>query len=195
MVTLGVILTTLSASNKPSDNLTPANRYMTGIGLLTVALVLSGFLGIVQDRTYSKYHTEGGSPWQESMFYLHFLSLPMFFAVRNDIVLQLHTFRAGPSISWTSQVPQSYFALALNVFTQLLCAAGVNRLTSRVSSLTVTLVLVVRKAVSLFVSLFLFGVADMDQSQKLLLWTGATLVFIGTVVYSIPRQKIKEKSN
>lgn len=195
MITLGVILTTLSASNKPSSTSSPTNQYITGIGLLTTALVLSGFLGIVQDRTYAKFRTEGGSPWQESMFYLHFLSLPMFFSARSDIILQLHTLRASPPTSWSTSIPQSYIFLALNVFTQLLCVAGVNRLTSRVSSLTVTLILVVRKAVSLLISLLLFGDAGMDQSQKLRLWAGAALVFTGTVVYSIPRQKPKEKSN
>lgn len=202
MVTLGVTLTTLSASNSPPTRDSSTGQYITGILLLTIALILSGFLGILQDSTYSKYRLQGGTPWQESMFYLHFLSLPMFLSVRGDIMSQLTSFRASPPISrdpWTPSVlpsiPTSYFVLALNVFTQLFCVAGVNRLTTRVSSLTVTLVLVVRKAVSLVISVVLFENNDMDQSQKLMLWGGAMLVFAGTVTYSVPRQQTNNKKN
>jgi UDP-xylose/UDP-N-acetylglucosamine transporter B4 len=58
-----------------------------------------------------------------------------------------------------------------------------------VSSLTVSLILVVRKAVSLFVSLTIFGDKEMDQQQKLLLYGGAGLVFFGTVLYSIAQKR------
>ena len=83
--------------------------------------------------------------------------------------------------------------LGLNVFTQLVCVAGVNRLTSRVSSLTVTLTLAVRKAVSLIVSLTLFGDRGMDLQQRFLLFGGAGLVFVGTVLYSMSNQQKQKK--
>jgi hypothetical protein len=54
----------------------------------------------------------------------------------------------------TSRCPVYFLA---NTLTQLLCTAGVNRLTTRVPALTMTLVLVVRnKAVSLVLSVMLF---------------------------------------
>lgn len=49
------------------------------------------------------------------------------------------------------------FALALNLITQGLCVRGVNRLTTRVNSVTVNLVLTVRKAVSLAISVWYYG--------------------------------------
>jgi UDP-xylose/UDP-N-acetylglucosamine transporter B4 len=49
-------------------------------------------------------------------------------------------------------IPHIYLPLILNTLTQLLCVAGVHRLTTRVSALTVTLILVVRKATSLIIS-------------------------------------------
>ncbi|CDO74177.1 hypothetical protein BN946_scf185043.g228 [Trametes cinnabarina] len=79
LVTAGVVLTTLSASasapkrrERPHASPIPATeggadagagggwlsreqwRYATGIALLTLALVLSGLLGIVQDWTYAR---------------------------------------------------------------------------------------------------------------------------------------------
>jgi len=205
-VTLGVISTTLSGAKKPKPGFGTTSvpgvgdlhQYFTGIALLSAALVLSGLLGIVQDRTYSKFRGADDAPWKESMFYLHFLSMPMFLSLKGDIMQQLSTLHqtSGFSISSSplpSPIPIAYLILGLNVFTQLVCAAGVNRLTSRVSSLTVNLTLVVRKAVSLVISLMLFGNREMSQQQRLLLSGGGGLVFIGTILYSIANKQKRKK--
>ncbi|KAJ7640171.1 UAA transporter [Mycena rosella] len=251
-VTLGVVLTTLSASGVSSISADPsasAYTYVQGISILTLALLFSGFLGLVQDYTYSRYgrppsgsekKVSGAAPtptWQESMFYLHFLALPMFFFVRNDIAAQLASVNAGPRSSFplplprsaisaltipppfslpfsllspsapgkpphpitlhhtnagalALSVPQAYLPLLLNTLTQLVCVAGVHRLTTRVSALTVTLVLVVRKAVSLIISVWMGRGARVDQT---LMWTGAAMVLAGTVGYSVATGRAKEK--
>ena len=237
MVTAGVIITTLSASESRSSSTSPVTPYIyaSGIGILTLALVLSGFLGLVQDWTYSKYIRPSlsspkqnsvitsieeleGSPWQESMFYLHFLALPMLLPLLPDLAAQMeqlntigpradfsfplpipafvnitsvpllsiiplyplphlpiHLFPQSGNLSILSisqslsktnlsadfydypllvsmSIPHIYLPLVLNTITQLVCVAGVNRLTTRVSALTVTLVLVIRKAISLIIS-------------------------------------------
>lgn len=231
-------MTTLSASHfKPNTRTTPTSSekhttgststYFTGIAILTLALILSGFLGIVQDKTYAQYgrrnsdakskdgkqvsqsklQAEKPETWEESMFYLHFLSMPMFLSVRKDILTQLRDLASGPSLSFSLPsslqtplakvlpvasvtsaamllIPMAFVPLLLNTITQLFCVSGVHRLTSRVSALTVTLVLVVRKAVSLVISVLLFG-AQADAVGRVMLWGGATLVFVGTVGYSL----------
>ncbi|KAI0643651.1 UAA transporter family-domain-containing protein [Trametes meyenii] len=284
LVTAGVVLTTLAASapkNKaqatPTDsssNHGPADtdsserwRYATGIALLTLALVLSGFLGIVQDWTYARYvrrapspaedgkphangngHSSGhlnrhakepekppvvvdaartatereGSgradvePWQESMFYLHFLSLPMFLFVRHDLAAQVRALDASPPLTLplpllktaqraltlyppvglaaplrpptpTFALPRAYALLALTAATALVCVAGVHRLSGRgVSALTVTLLLVVRKAASLVLSVVLFraGGSGSGGSVNAGVWAGAGMVFAGTMGYA-----------
>jgi len=203
LVTLGVVFTTLSGPKKPKYGIKAdsvpgvgdAYQYLTGIAILTIALVLSGLLGVVQDRTYSKFRRTGNTPWEESMFYLHFLSMPMFLSLKGDIMEQLYTLQQPSAFSTTSSfpfpfpIPIAFIILGLNVFTQLVCSAGVNRLTSRVSSLTVNLTLVVRKAVSLIVSLTLFGDKKVDQQQMFLLYGGAGLVFLGTTLYSIAQKQ------
>ena len=155
-------------------------------------------------------------PWQESMFYLHFLSMPLFVFARNDLIVQASSLLTSssyhvvipPSIQETLPflrpespgfgptsialpIPSAYVYLALNTLTQLVCVSGVHRLTSRVSSLTVTLVLVVRKAVSLLISVLLFG-GGVDEQNKLMLWIGATSVFAGTLLYSLGSAGQKE---
>jgi len=245
LVTLGVVLTTLSATPVPSSNLhlddTDMPTYVTGIAILSLALIFSGFLGLAQDWTYSNYGNLKSSPteltekskpppqWQESLFYLHFLSLPMFVFLREDIQTQLQVILNGPRISWSTplplrsiistylentqnatsfisltrthkhsqaltlslHIPHAFTPLLLNTITQLICVSGVHRLTTRVSSLTVTLILVVRKAVSLLISVLGVGVIPgigggkgraVDQKM---MWSGAAFVLVGTVLYSI----------
>ena len=244
LVTTGVIITTLSASESRSSLTSPVNpyTYASGIGILTLALVLSGFLGLVQDRTYSKYirpslssPKENGtsinepesSPWQESMFYLHFLALPMLLPLLPNLAAQMeqlntmgpradfsfplpipafvnftsvplstiplhplphlpiHLFPQSGNLSLLSisqslsktnlstdlydypllisvSIPHIYLPLVLNTITQLVCIAGVHRLTTRVSALTVTLVLVIRKAISLVISII--GIMHVGQA-------------------------------
>lgn len=77
-------------------------------------------------------------------------------------------------------------ALAWNVLTQLVCVNGVNRLTAMCSSLTVTLVLVVRKAVSLAISVLIIAPAMGEEVQgKLMLFVGASSVMLGTLGYAL----------
>jgi len=178
--------------------------------LLTLALVISGLMGLSQDKVYGQY---GRGDWEESMFYLHFLALPGFSLVWRDIVRQFRTVNSSVRVevgldiikvalqrflqreivmgSWLNasilrhihiMIPSFYIPLAVNVVTHVLCVSGVNRLTSRVSSLTVTLVLVVRKAVSLGISVV---VLRRGKGAGVLLWTGAVLVLVGTLGYAI----------
>lgn len=215
-------------------------NYGTGIAILSLALIFAGFLGLAQDWTYSTY----GRPqppssrstskfetlppqWQESLFYLHFLSLPMFIFLRKDIGAQLHLVSNGPRASWSIplpfpevtssfistrnvtfvtiseiqergttpnlsfHIPDAFVPLLLNTITQLLCASGVHRLTTRVSSLTVTLILVVRKAVSLLLSVLGAGIipgvggGKARRVDRQMMWSGAAFVLVGTVLYSI----------
>jgi len=223
VVTVGVILTTLSSHRRQDTaNVSsldpPTSRYLTGIGILTLALVLSGFLGVVQDKTFTSYARDtptrtgpkrarsstttkaGGLPnvWEESMFYLHFLALPMFLFVRHDLRAQAEALFSSHGRTATFYIPLAGAqftlpavlpALLANTLTQLLCVAGVNRLTTRVPALTVTLVLVVRKAVSLVLSVLLFDGSDVAWGM---LWSGAFLVFAGTVGYTVSEKAWKK---
>jgi UDP-xylose/UDP-N-acetylglucosamine transporter B4 len=220
--------------------------YAMGIIILSVALIFAGLLGLVQDWTFSQYKhppknsrpinghaahlpKENGSmkpkaeqideipTWQESMFYLHFLAMPLFLFVWKDLVAQFRAVHSGPRIHiplslavlyqsnpalsyplahYTPKdiptspsslsIPTAYFPLLINTLTQLLCASGVHRLTGKVSSLTVTLTLVVRKAVSLVISVLLYGG---DGKGNVKMWAGAVLVLAGTIGYSMGGMK------
>ncbi|PWN49547.1 UAA-domain-containing protein [Violaceomyces palustris] len=259
LVTTGVISSTLysntsSESQEDGVGSTPAgiSNYLVGVILLTSALVLTGLMGLWQEKTFEIY---GNQNWRESLFYSHLLSLPMFALrggnLRREIRLanatekvwvgldtreltglgaklegwsgleKLSSFVLGsmrlgfdpsllksssggnlPSAGWESAspvgwmgfgVPCFYPPLLLNVLTQLLCINGVNRLTSKVSSLSVTLVLVVRKALSLVISVLV--IQGGKGGDNLGLWFGATSVLLGTVGYSLASSKSNSKKS
>ncbi|KAF9224402.1 UAA transporter [Gyrodon lividus] len=208
VVTIGIILTTLSASAPTSraSQTTDVSLYAQGISILSLALLLSGVLGLVQDWVFAQYikptepqaafDPQAQPSWRENMFYIHSLALPLFYFSRDNITTELVRMSASPLISlsssplidaWLPQglddfllsLPSMLLYLLLNTATQLFCVIGVNRLTGRVSSLSVTLILTVRKAVSLLLSVAVYG-----GQGNAKMWCGAALVFLGTIGYS-----------
>lgn len=207
VVTVGIVLTTLSASKPKSKAATTqtveTSLYAQGIAILSLALLLSGFLGLIQDWVFARYITPTESQaasdpdilpsWQENMFFLHTLALPLFVFSKDNIIGELSRMSISAPISsctipsrmqhyipaYTSTIPSIFIYLFLNTITQLLCVMGVNRLTGRVTSLTVSLILTVRKAVSLLLSVAVYG-----RQSNAAMWVGAALVFLGTIGYS-----------
>ena len=71
------------------------------------------------------------------------------------------------------------FYLGCNTATQFICISAVYRLTSECVSLTVTLVVTLRKFLSLLFSIWYF-----DNPFTLLHWLGTVMVFSGTLLFS-----------
>jgi UDP-xylose/UDP-N-acetylglucosamine transporter B4 len=77
-----------------------------------------------------------------------------------------------------AMVPRQVLFLILNSLTQYVCIRGVNMLGAISSALTVTIVLNVRKLVSLLLSIWLFG-----NKLSSGVTVGAMVVFIGGFLY------------
>jgi len=155
-------------------------------------------MGLYTEETYRRY----GPQWKENLFYSHLLSLPLFLPflpsltkqfmkLANSAPLQLPTPQLSleeypnlaPSIQRAIErikIPNQLFYLALNVLTQYACIRGVNLLAAASSALTVTIVLNIRKLVSLLLSIWLFG-------NRLAFGTlvGAVIVFFAGGLYSL----------
>lgn len=84
--------------------------------------------------------------------------------------------------------------LILNVVTQFVCISNVYILTTECASLTVTLVITLRKFFSL-----LFSIIYFQNPFTIAHWLGTIMVFVGTLMFSevhhkmIQKRKIKEK--
>lgn len=172
-----------------------ATSSMVGFGLLFLALMLSAVMGVFTDRTYAKY---GREHWMENLFYSHTLSLPVFLLYWNDVKAQAQSLASSPSFLTTipdknvpspvlvliGRIPIQLVWLLVNAVTQYVCIRGVNLLSARSSSLTVTIVLNVRKVVSLLLSIWIFG-----NRLSLGVLSGAALVFLGGGLYSLPSRR------
>jgi len=172
LVSIGVILTTLSRPNGPSEGPSgDLEQYIIGISMLIISSLLTGILGMLQELTFRKY----GPCWREGMFYTHLLSLPIFLFLIPDIKQGLESLSTS-----SSMFTGPYFIMAGNLVTQLICVSGVSRLSSRVSSVSTNLMLTTRKAISLCFSVWWF-----DNGWNMKLGFGAAMVFMGSLLFTL----------
>ncbi|MCJ1370341.1 golgi uridine diphosphate-N- acetylglucosamine transporter, partial [Loxospora ochrophaea] len=93
-----------------------------------------------------------------------------------------------PPQTFTLRIPKHLLSLALNSLTQYACIRGVNLLAARTTALGVTIVLNIRKLVSLFASIWLFG----NKLPPGVL-VGAAIVFGAGGVYAWEGQRISKR--
>lgn len=182
MITAGIIVCTFMSatakeSNKSKEDEQEDNFWlMIGISILTFALFMSARMGIYQEVIYGKY----GKYPKEALFYTHALPLPGFLLLAPDILHHFSFALASPTIPLLGfQLPSMLVYLAANVATQYICIAGVFILTTECASLTVTLVVTLRKFLSLLFSIWYFS-----NPFTLGHWCGTLLVFGGTILFS-----------
>ncbi|XP_011310006.1 UDP-xylose and UDP-N-acetylglucosamine transporter [Fopius arisanus] len=195
MITLGIVLCTIvsgrdikSTQKMAADAVPPTAMenlfwWSLGITLLTVALFISARMGLYQEVLYLKY----GKHPKEALYYTHLLPLPFFLtlatniwdhsvlAVNSDLIEVL-----GISL------PKTVAYLIGNVLSQYMCIASVFVLTTECTSLTVTLVVTLRKFVSL-----LFSIMYFRNSFSIYHWLGTILVFSGTIIFTEVVSKLR----
>uniref|UniRef100_A0A3Q1BQA8 Solute carrier family 35 member B4 n=1 Tax=Amphiprion ocellaris TaxID=80972 RepID=A0A3Q1BQA8_AMPOC len=134
-------------------------RWLIGIAMLTFALLMSARMGIFQETLYKQY----GKHSKEALFYNHCLPLPGFLLLASDIYNHCIHFS------------QSNF----NFPFRYVCIRGVFILTTECASLTVTLVVTLRKFLSLIFSIIYF-----QNPFTAWHWVGTAVVFLGTLLYT-----------
>ena len=191
-----------------------SNSSATGFVLLFMALMLSAFMGVYTDRTYARYGRNhwGENLFYSHALSLPVM-LYNYGSMRRDFgdmlasepLSSISTTAANSSSSgdqsWSGStlsafqialpqqvlnLPSQPFYLLLNALTQYLCIRGVNLLSAKSSSLTVVIVLNVRKLVSLILSIWLFG-----NKLPIGVTLGAGVVFAGVGLYALPSSKGK----
>ncbi|KAM8751247.1 UDP-xylose and UDP-N-acetylglucosamine transporter [Acanthopagrus schlegelii] len=153
-------------------------HWLIGIGMLTFALLMSARMGIFQETLYKQY----GKHSKEALFYNHCLPLPGFLLLSTNIYSHAVYFSQStpvvvPETGLT--VPIMWVYLLVNVITQYVCIRGVFILTTECASLTVTLVVTLRKFLSLIFSILYF-----QNPFTAWHWVGTAVVFLGTLLYT-----------
>lgn len=196
---------------------TSKTSFLTGLSILFLAQILSAIMGLYTQNTYATYGPHWHENLFYSHFLSLPLFLPFLPSLRQQLFL-LPTSRAvtleflpkfassrEPS-SWLEtltpsflfpakssspvylELPTHVVILALNALTQYACIRGVNLLGTRTSALGVTIVLNLRKLISLFASIWLFG-----NNLPLGVMVGAALVFGGGGIYAWDGGRAKER--
>lgn len=164
-------------------------------------------MGLYTEETYRAY----GPHWKENLFYSHLLSLPLFIPFMPSMWRQFNKLAGSEPLPLPIAalfgidqlpddiqrsidrvyIPSQLFYLIMNVLTQYACIRGVNLLAAASTALTVTIVLNIRKLVSLLLSIWLFG--NQLASGTLL---GACIVFFAGGLYSLdPGKKMAPRSS
>lgn len=201
LLTIGVVTAAWSdAQSKNGEVDEDIPSFNTGLIILFIAQVLSAIMGLYTEETYKEY----GPHWKENLFYSHLLALPLFapflpsmhrqllkLASSTPLTLPiLESLQSLPSDLLTKlshiYLPSQLVFLAMNVLTQYACIRGVNLLAAASSALTVTIVLNVRKLISLLLSIWLFGNRLSPGTL-----VGACLVFFAGGLYSLDGGKKK----
>ncbi|KAF8742282.1 hypothetical protein AX14_005456 [Amanita brunnescens Koide BX004] len=188
VVSAGAILATVSRPSASEAATTlkskdDAKKYIIGVSMMVVSSVATGFLGLLQELTYQNH----GPCWKEGVFYTHFLSLPIFVFLFNDIKLGIYRL-SSTNTGAPSAIP--FIILLCNIITQLICVSGVNKLNTQMSSVSTNLVLTTRKALSLCFSVWWFG-----NGWNAQFGLGAAMVFLGSISFSMVGQKHKFKTS
>lgn len=124
------------------------------------------------------------------LFLQHLLPLPFFLILFNNI--SEHVGIATNSTPYEIpifglSIPVIWLYMIGNVLTQYLCISSVYVLTTECASLTVTLVVTLRKFVSLIFSIIYFR-----NPFTLYHWSGTLLVFTGTIIFTEILPKIRD---
>ncbi len=189
------------------------HSFITGLIVLAIAQLLSAVMGLYTQLTYAAYGSHWHENLFYSHFLSLPLFLPFFPSLRSEFTRLLSsapisifpstnlitpsfathantTLAVGPIIlttsSWPSiTIPKQTINLAANALTQYICIRGVNLLSARTSALGVTIALNVRKLISLFLSIWLFG---NRLPEGVLL--GAAIVFGSAGVWAVEGQRL-----
>lgn len=160
--------------------------FLQGLLILLASSIMSSLLSAYNERTYTTY----GKHWEENMFYCHLLSIPLFVVsshkelwnTMSKLVYASPKYKIINVPMWdkTFYVSQSLITLVGNLITQNVCITGVNMLASHTGALTLSIVLLVRKFVSLLLSVVFFN-NKLSQTA----YIGILIVFFGAFLYSL----------
>lgn len=135
-------------------------------------------MGIYQEKLYAKH---GKHPY-EALYFTHLMPLPGFLIFYSNISEHFRILLDSAPITLPFlpvAVPLQLLFLIGNILTQFLCISGVYVLTTECKSLTVTLVVTLRKFTSLIFSIVYFKNAFTGAH-----WLGTLCVFTGTVIFT-----------
>lgn len=182
--------------------------WLCGIFLLVTALLISARMGIYQEVLYRRHGKHAREALYVTVNIISLL-ISSFFLAKDDQIIEIHVSDLFPqhllplpgflllytniadhiAIANASQpvavplvgasMPILWILLIVDTLTHYLCISSVFVLTTECTSLTVTLVVTLRKFISL-----IFSIVYFQNPFTVYHWFGTALVFIGTAIFT-----------
>jgi UDP-xylose/UDP-N-acetylglucosamine transporter B4 len=183
LITLGIFICTIASGSdiKKSQGEREDSSFfwwLFGVFQMSLALFISARMGLYQEVMFK----ERGKHASEALFYTHLLPLPVFLLMSKNIwnhfekALQSNVVEI-PVVGESIRSQIAY--LILNFVAHYICASSVYTLTAECTSLTVTMVVTLRKFASL-----LFSIVYFRHPFTFTHWLGTILIVIGTVMFT-----------
>ncbi|ESN89858.1 hypothetical protein HELRODRAFT_116728 [Helobdella robusta] len=141
-------------------------------------MYVQSMLGIQQEVMFKKY----GCYPDEAVFYCHVVLLPFYIFLVGDMreqVKHLNNSESMVLVGWLGwSLPRQWIFIIGSVFSNLICIKSIYWLTSCYSSLTVAMIVTLRKFISLIVSLTYF-----DNIFTFYHWLATFFIFSGTLLF------------
>ncbi|KAG0681209.1 golgi uridine diphosphate-N- acetylglucosamine transporter [Pichia californica] len=187
LIAIGTILFTLDAKGEMVYEENENDNYqdnLTGISLLLLATIINSMTSLYKEQIYQgKKNDTKKIEWREVLYYNYFYGIIMYIPLLGKVNNELQRLKTLDGII--------IFTFLMNWITQLTCILGVNILTFKISALSLTIVLLVRRFLSLIISIYIF-----NNSIHFNGFLGIIAVFTGAIVYSFGSLTNKfEKTN
>ncbi|QPG74423.1 hypothetical protein FOA43_001752 [Brettanomyces nanus] len=196
VISLGIIVVTYSnitdhvsnnsiASEQPNGDLL---SFIKGLVILIGVTMLTSFLSLYNEssnRIVSK--SNGQANWKENLLYSHLYGLPFFLIMSKSLFSE---YQLIENLRKKHEYGKYWWLLLVNNVTQLLCVTGVNRLAVVTSAVTLGVILLMRRFISLLLSMILF-----KNRLSPLGIMGTLMVFIGAAIYSYTVGKIRDEKS
>ncbi|OLQ04620.1 Adenylate kinase [Symbiodinium microadriaticum] len=157
-----------------------------GIAMLAFVQLLQGFLGHVQSSYYKIYKdlAPKNELCDEFLFTSHVAALLPLLCLKDDILAAARAAMASEPVPYLPfHLPRQILWLLVNNVSQTICLKGVFRTSATVTPLALTIILSVRKFLSVVVSIVLFSNPWTPQHSA-----ATVLIFGGAFAYSQVRE-------
>lgn len=153
---------------------------MIGISILLLTTIIGSVTSLCKEQWYQSGSGGRRPEWKEVLYYNYFYGLIIYVLLLPQVASEFGKLRAAiAGAPDTSQIGYTAATFLMNWITQLCCILGVNALVFRISALSLTIVLLVRRFLSLMLSIYFF-----DNPVSFVGYVGAACVFAGAITYS-----------
>lgn len=184
MVVIGNILFTFDLENIKFGNIKLNNNdsYL-GILILIFADLINSIVMLYKENIYQ--NNEKGNnhnknlEWKSALFYYNFYAIifyiPFSFSIKNEFNLFMKNLNDN-----NDNYSEILQIILWNLITQLSCILGVNILVFKISALSMSVIMLLRRFISLFLSIYIF-----NKNINILGYFSIGIVILGTFIYAI----------